>query len=116
MSPEKQRIATAEACGWVMKTEQVNHTGGYQWTETREFWVSPTGKRGELPDYLGDLNAMHEAEEVMTEMQRCDYSNHLYDLARKHQEVTEKWSYLSMPAAQRAEALLRTIGKWEDEQ
>ena len=76
MSPKAQRIAIAEACGWAMKTEQVMHTVGYQWTETRELWVSPTEKRGEPPDYLGDLNAMHAAEEVMTEMQRIDYSNH----------------------------------------
>jgi hypothetical protein len=115
MSPEKQRITIAEACGWVMKTEQVEHTNGYQWTETRKFWVSPHGKRGELPDYLGDLNAMHAAEEVMTERQRCDYASYVYDIACQHQQATEKWRYISMTAAQRAEALLRTLGKWEDD-
>jgi hypothetical protein len=105
MSPEAQRIAIAEACGW----EHIVFNRG---------WIKAGDGKTQcvIPDYLNDLNAMHEAEEVMTEMQRCDYSNHLYDLARRHQEVTEKWRYLSMSAAQRAEAFLRTLGKWEDEQ
>ena len=106
MSPEAQRIAIAEACGY---TQGIGMHG-------LEWWTNSEGVHDEPPDYLADLNAMHEAEEVMTEMQRCDYSSHLYDLACKHQEVTEKWRYLSMAAAQRAEALLRTLGKWEDEQ
>jgi len=93
MKLEQQRIAIAEACGW----------GVFENTRSTD-----------LLDYCNDLNAMHEAEDVMTEMQRCDYSNHLYDLARKHQEVTKKWRYLSMTAAQRAEAFLRTINKWEE--
>ena len=105
MSPEAQQLAIAEACGY---TQGIGMHG-------LEWWTDSEGVHDEPPNYLHNLNAMHEAEEVMTEMQRCDYSNHLYDLACKHQEVTEKWRYLSMTAAQRAEAFLRTIGKWEDD-
>ena len=114
MNNEKQRIAIAEACGWKMSTETVEHTDGYQWTETRKFWVSPTGKRDALPDYLNDLNAMHEAEKTLNELQLVAYSDKLYDLAVEHQRKTGKWCYLSMSASQRAEAFLRTIGKWEE--
>ncbi|NBW12674.1 MAG: hypothetical protein EBR82_32085 [Caulobacteraceae bacterium] len=107
MNPEKQRIAIAEACGWVAKTEQVEHTDGYQWTETRKFWVSQHGKRGELPDYFHDLNAMHEAEKVLRPMQRGQYRTELvYVLAGADIFAT---------AEQRAEAFLRAIGKWEDD-
>lgn len=104
MNPEKQQIAIAEACGY---TQGIGMHG-------LEWWTNSEGVHDEPPNYLTDLNAMHEAEEVMTEMQRIDYSNHLYDLACKHQEKTDKWRYLSMTAAQRAEALLRTLDKWED--
>lgn len=43
MTPEAQRIAIAEACGWQL-------LGG--------MWHHPIG--GFIPDYLNDLNAMHE--------------------------------------------------------
>ena len=93
MTPEQQRIAIAEACGW-LKVHGHSVAG--------------------IPDYLNDLNAMHDAEETLQESQRVTYSNELYDLAVEHQLKTGKWSYLSMTAAQRAEAFLRTIGKWEE--
>jgi hypothetical protein len=95
MNPEQQQLTIAEACGY--KT-------GYR---DPEAWHP-------LPDFLNDLNAMHEAEETLQESQRVTYSNELYDLAVEHQLKTGKWSYLSMTAAQRAEAFLRTIGKWEE--
>jgi hypothetical protein len=122
MSPESQRIAIAEACGW----KHIKHTNQEDVDiESRSitYWSGLTGvppkfihdqNRIIIPDYLNDLNAMHAAEEVMTEMQRIDYSNHLYDIACKHQEVTEKWRYLSMSAAQRAEALLKTLNLWKE--
>ena len=93
MNPEQQRVAIAEACGW-LKVHGHSVAG--------------------IPDYLNDLNAMHDAEETLQESQRVTYSNELYDLAVEHQLKTGKWSYLSMTASQRAEAFLRTIGKWEE--
>ncbi len=113
MTPEAQRIAIAEACGWRMGTETVEHIDGYQWTETRKFWTSPTRKTYSLPDYLNDLNAMHEAEELFyakadtlegAERMR-GYSTWLCHLAKYPLRAT---------ASQRAEAFLRTIGKWQD--
>lgn len=105
MSPDKQRIAIATACGW---KRHVDGLGYYQ-------GVHPALMGGRaIPDYLNDLNAMHKAEETLQESQRGTYSDELYDLAVEHQLKTGKWRYLSMTASQRAEAFLRTIGKWED--
>ena len=101
MSPDSQRIAIAEACGIVSKDK---------WGS---LYKTPRGILRDCPDYLADLNAMHEAEETLHESQRVTYSNELYDLAVEHQLNTSKWRYLSMTASQRAEAFLRTIGKWE---
>ena len=56
-------------------------------------------------DYSADLNAMHEAEKVLTSMQQDEYWDHLID---------EKVAYLFATARQRAEAFLRTLGKWEE--
>jgi hypothetical protein len=101
MKPEQQRIAIAEACGWKPNPFQMDMRG-------QVFPQSP-------PDYLNDLNAMHEAEKVLTEEQRIAYSDCTYDIALKAQKEIGKWRWISLTAAQRAEAFLRTIGKWEDD-
>lgn len=111
MTPEQQRIAIAEACGITnvapMIVKNVKHEGD-------DITVGIWSDDGWVPQYLNDLNAMHEAEETLQESQRVTYSNELYDLAVEHSLKTGKWSYLSMTASQRAEAFLRTIGKWEE--
>lgn len=93
MSPQAQRIAIAKACGW--KDEIVKAFHG-------------------LPDYLNDLNAMHEAEKVLTERQRLFYQVWLMKI-QKADYQGGSWYAIHAAAAQRAEAFLRTIGKWEEE-
>ena len=60
----------------------------------------------EVPDYLNDLNAMHEAEKML------DF-NQLRDM-----EDSVSFRFAVLPfhstAAQRAEAFLRTLDKWEE--
>lgn len=59
MSPEAQRIAIAEACGWV------NQGRAKRIPALLFRWVNPSTKAvvdaSDLPDYLNDLNAMHES-------------------------------------------------------
>jgi len=112
MKPEQQRIAIAEACGWKLE--------GIWWTH-----ISIPNKTIEVcPDYLHDLNAMHEAERVLD---GSDWSKYTIELRRiivrecnraecyhpNYDGVSDFWFYHAT-AAQRAEAFLRTIGKWED--
>jgi len=100
MTNEQINIAIAKACGW----DSDDIARGYtlcQFTEN-------------LPDYCNDLNAMHEAEKVLTEKQRMDYSDCTYDIACASQKQTGKWTWISLTAAQRAEAFLRTLSLWED--
>jgi len=107
MSPNAQRIAIADAVygdNYSVKLVGNPQPEHYRWGDK----LTPT------PDYLNDLNAMHEAEELLTEEQRIAYSNHTYDVACRAQGETGKWRWISRTAAQRAEAFLRTIGKWED--
>jgi len=96
MTPEQQRTAIAEACGW--------------YCNTRNMWFRPPSsnmKEEPLPDYLNDLNAMHEAEKVLTKTQQDKYYTKL--------SYTGTWfECLHSTASQRAEAFLRTIGKWKD--
>lgn len=62
-----------------------------------------------IPDYFNDLNAMHEAEKVLTNNQRGDYSIKL-------QTITggEWFLCYHATAAQRAEALGRTLNLWTE--
>ena len=104
MNPEQQRVAIAEACGW--KTDK-RGLG----------WLSPRGYYASEPDYLNDLNAMHEAEKVLTDEQDLEYSEALEQVVegRYLTNNSEDMRRLrSATASQRAEAFLRTIGKWKE--
>jgi hypothetical protein len=126
MSPEAQRIAIAVACGYtdvcMDRWEGVD-------IESRSISFG-TELRGTLfkrrlfvPDYLHDLNAMHKAEEVLPDMASDDdgrdqlgYMETLADtlLAKwSSNNSADMWLITHATAAQRAEAFLRTIGKWE---
>ncbi len=94
MNKEKQRIAIAEACGF--KCSEYSHELGQL---VAEF----------TPDYLNDLNAMAEAEATL----RFDDRNHYIDLLGE--TYHDSWEFCTATAAQRAEAFLRTIDKWEDD-
>jgi len=115
MNTEKQRIAIAEACGW----KHIKHTNQEDVDiESRSitYWSGLTGvppkfihdqNRIIIPDYLNNLNAMHEAEKVLDEEAFGEYRHHLID------KLKTSWGVAT--SAQRAEAFLRTIGKWEDD-
>lgn len=114
MTPEAQRIAIAEVCG--LKRHSQSHGVLVRWTEY--YWLDRNGKEYlEEPDYPNDLNAMHEAEKVLTFDPQLDCQFHQY------------WNYLSAlgpsgnvgrrillcaTASQRAEAFLKTLGLWKD--
>jgi hypothetical protein len=62
-----------------------------------------------LPKYANDLNAMHEAEQVLTDDQYFDYCRKRLPSAQKSEIAQGR----TATARQRAEAFLRAIGKWE---
>ena len=105
MNPEQQRIAIAEACGkW--------HSG---WPHE---YMNQADRLRHIPDYLNDLNAMHEAEKVLTKANWGGYAAELYRITDAHNHgISPNHHWLAVAfstAAQRAEAFLRTIGKWEE--
>jgi hypothetical protein len=66
------------------------------------------------PDFLHDLNAMHEAEETLNAHQSIAYIDELFKV-RHGGSFNGKWQNIVLAtAAQRAEAFLRTTGKWDD--
>lgn len=85
-----------------------------------EHSFTPMCSQEEIPDYVNDLNAMHEAVEKLKfgidrfiwEMERLTKIGHRKDNCEHRPSDYLKLSQAK--AAQRAEALLRTIGKWND--
>ncbi len=106
MKPEQQRIKIAEACGWTLceYVESIGLAKGFPPLNNPPSYGTYENGIAELPDYPNDLNAMHEAEKVL------DY-NQLREM-----EDSVSFQFAVYPfhatASQRAEAFLRTIGKW----
>jgi hypothetical protein len=120
MTPEKQRIAIAEACGWKCAghPDQKKATDG--WEFGYQFVIRPEGQlvtHNSIPDYLNDLNAMHEAEKVLTEKQIRSYAFILSQVLDTSPTVDLDDQFLNIHAnaAQRCEAFLKTLNLWEDE-
>ena len=107
MSPDEQRIAIAEACGRTnvapLIVKNVKHEGD-------DITVGIRSDDGWIPDYLNDLNAMHEAETVLTGDQQHDYECHLLRMDYPDWEI----KVTHATANQRAEAFLRTLGLWQE--
>ena len=103
MSPEKQRIAIATACGW---TDTQIIDGKYGQTD--------------VPDYLNDRNAMHNAiitKFVTIELQQ-KFAMQLKSLVKKAPPFASRswsdWDLITAALPQLSEAFLRTLGLWEE--
>lgn len=110
MTPEQQQIAIAKTCGWTAEQDSngywraTNKKSGYAF----ELWVSERNVWSQgIPDYLDDLNACHEMEKVLTYEQIDDY---YIELAKRMVRP------FRATAGQRAEAFLRILRLWEEEQ
>jgi hypothetical protein len=103
MTDEQINQRIAEACGW---TDFVVHP---------EFGLMGTppdthGLRTAVDYYTVDLNAMHEAEKTLSETNMFVMAHHIERFVSRHGQ-----HYFHATARQRAEAFLRTLGKWDDQ-
>lgn len=108
MNPHKQQRAIAEACGYTFEPEGDRHYNGQDFA-VPEAWYDSDGAMCNPPDYLNDLNAMHEAEKTLSIRELWDMRLELIKM------MSVDYPYFHSTAAQRAEAFLRTINKWEEE-
>lgn len=113
MSPEKQRVALAEFAGWLEITPE---TTGVIWpsveysnTSTAGFMYLPGTKVGTMPpDYLRDLNAIHDLFQLFSDSQYESYRIQIRLIM--HRDITLR----EPSASQKAEAILVAIRKWEE--
>lgn len=110
MTHEAQRIAIAEVCRWKEFQKSVGTVSNlYGWKTDDE-----DEQAQKVPNYPSDLNAMHEAEQTLTPEQFEAYGELLLTPFQQAQTLANAKRAISATAAQRAEAFLRTLGKWDD--
>lgn len=118
MTDQEINIAIAEACGWTLDDDTVTKPDGSRYARhdgLREIPLSDI-----IPNYAHDLNAMHEAEKTL-ESGRVHEEYYYTTLAEMlcADELAETWAHyrvlIHVAARQRAEAFLKTVGKWTDD-
>jgi len=121
MTTTKINQTIAEACGWDFDPSEA-----HAWGSRGRWCKSPTGKmmfRHNIPNYHADLNAIHEAEKVLTDEQYAaplgvalfedfSYCGHLCRIQSRDGNIGR---HHSATAPQRCEAFLKTLGLFEDD-
>lgn len=109
MTPEQQRILIAKACGW--KPYKPITDDGWPLLMTPPESPNKEGWLETIPDYLNDLNAIHEAEDMLDGDQWETWWQHMRRI------LPEYYCYRTgrITAAQRAEAFLKTINLWDSQ-
>lgn len=117
MTDQEINQAIAEVCGWT-RAYIKDLCGEFE----HKFWNPPVpvsltlpnewngGKVREqnLPDFCHDLNAMHEAEQILNDYEKTQ-------MVASVGEIRKKCGFVfHATARERAEAFLRTVGKWKE--
>lgn len=120
MSDDEINAAIAESLGWslVGTSIRAGRPPGADYVGS-EF----------IPNYCTDLNAMHEAEKVLDGVHSWNGEEHHYNAEEAYmghltniivrnsgQKISDDWQLVCATARQRAEAFLRTLGKWKEAQ
>lgn len=120
MTNQQINEAIALACGWRYEPRELIVSEISIGDDMP--WIQPDGTRRRvynLPNYCADLNAMHEAEKTLNDGLYFAYANRIseaaYRMAHGLPHVVITKNTVSATARQRAEAFLRTIGKWKEE-
>jgi len=117
MTNEQINIAIAEMCGWTPYLLSDDTRG---WVEGQTYAKCPNTDRWmQFPDYCNDLNAMNEAMSAFDYEQAERFVDELRAIVERDERGVENpcpfdFEVINATPRQRAEAFLRTIGKWED--
>lgn len=109
MNSEAQRIAIGEICGFTLDQwkDMLKEKGIIGYRRNNLYYSV-------LPDYLNDLNAMHEAEMILKLQTDKNNDGMYYEFCEQLEQISGHWECSSATASQRAEAFLKTLGKWTD--
>jgi hypothetical protein len=122
MTPDQQQRAIEKVCGWIIANPENDRADYRHWTPPNCV-AKPNHMYGDRPpNYIGDLNACHEMEKVLSGEQKEQFIfwlNHLHPSADIHYSEKKRelrldvFDLVHTTAPQRAEAFLRTLGLWQ---
>ncbi len=98
MTDEQKRRVIAKACGWRQLA--------FNLWEHPEHVACPEIL---VPNYLNDLNAMHEAEKVLEDELMTEYLQNLSLITHDEDHWSHAWDQVRATARQRADAFLLTL-------
>lgn len=112
MNLEKQRIAIAKVCfkDYYELACDLGNECYYDCVDAHNDMMA------RIPDYPRDLNACRDAWWTLNNQQQHDFWAELLEITtrdKSYNKVLYAWEAANATAAQRCEAFLRTIGKWE---
>lgn len=120
MTDEQINTAIAKACGW----KNITRSTSNGWMHKRLIGTNEKMRvtfdvHTPIPNYCNDLNEMHEAEKLLFADDTEEDLESQYQLRLKLATGEFPWDRIGKAyratARQRAEAFLRTLGKWEDQ-
>lgn len=115
--------AVAECMGWLLCSPNPTH-GAIMGFHEKHCNPGKTRFPMPVPRYASDLNAMHEAENWLEyhcerwfvddegSAEASAESAFIYHLRNNVCHTDEPWQLIGATARQRAEAFLRTVGRW----
>jgi hypothetical protein len=119
MTLDEINIAIAEHCGWTdvsMRLTEYSDRGiiAPMGTDPVSKWIDIR-----IPNYAGDLNAIHGAVNSLDQWRMADFPNELKGVILRQAGLNPSgfcgdFPFVQATAAQRAEAFLRTVNKWRD--
>lgn len=115
MKPEEQRIALAEADGWIVDSDYPNQFRSNAFT-------GEVLHVNELPNYLHDRNAMNEALQVLCPADRVVFGELLAAELGYDDDYYDGWNIgadaffeaLTAPLDKVSRAFLKTLGLWRE--
>lgn len=113
MTPEAQRIAIAEACGFTKVFVERRYRGFFKAIEQMVGEVATEKGVKPVPDYLSDLNACHAMEKVLTDGQWQRYTS-IVNSDFTQGSATIMKAICHATATQRCEAFLKTLSLWQE--
>ena len=108
MIPTKINIAIAKECGW-----KPNGLGPEGTLHDPQGCTCFDGRGCSIPNYHNSLDAMREAEKMLTRKQLSDYVEEIDSMINEPTYSTGE-SVLAATSQQRAEAFCRVKGIWNE--
>ena len=106
MTPHEINLAIGKSLGFAQCPIALSHGFPPELCYRKDTYI------GELPDFYGSLDRMHEVERGMTDAQWVEYEYKLCRVLEKVHDTAYLRQYIHATSQQRAEAYLRTLNLW----